>query len=189
MSNVVVKILQGDQRTATLGAAVFVVLVAMVVGLSLLGRPRTAFEREQARAEASNPKWIKVEITTADGRREYRPREPITVLAHFSSAMRYTYKADADDGTSRAAMSDLFHISNGQTRARSFAGIVCCDARLIGLDEEPFTPRFATPLRLAPGKYEIYLTSRRVFRWDETASLHPSSFEVASNLLKVRVLP
>jgi hypothetical protein len=167
-----------------------VVLVGAVVGFSLLGRPKTAFEWEQTRAEASSPKWIKVEITTADGRREYRQGEPITVLVHFSSARRYTYKADAADGGSRAAMSDLLHISNGQTRPRSFYGVVCCDTRLIGLDEEPFTPRLVSPLRLAPGEYEIYLTSRRVFKWDDTNnSLHPSTFEVASNLLKIRVLP
>jgi hypothetical protein len=87
-------------------------------------------------------------------------------------------------------MSDLLHISNGQTRPRSFYGAVCCDTRLSGLDEEPFTPRLVSPLRLAPGEYEIYLTSRRVFKWDETNnSLHPSTFEVASNLLKIRVLP
>jgi hypothetical protein len=101
------------------------------------------------------------------------------------------YKADAADGASLSASTDELHISNGQVRLLNVVGIVCCDSRLIGLDNEPFTPPSWTPLRLAPGDYEIYLTSRRVFGWDTKGILTysgPSSFEVASNMLKIRVL-
>ena len=34
------------------------------------------------------------------------------------------------------------------------------------LDAEPFTPPSRNPVRLAPGDYEVYVTSRRVFEWD-----------------------
>jgi hypothetical protein len=54
-----------------------------------MSRPKTPFEREQAIAEASNPRWLKVEIATRDGRRQYRDNESIFVVVHFSSAARY----------------------------------------------------------------------------------------------------
>ena len=103
------------------------------------------------------------------------------------------YKADAADGVSISAASDLLHISNGEKRYRNgLMGVVCCDSRLIGLDDEPFTPRTWVPLSLPPGDYEIYLTSRRVFNWDGNGVFSccgPSPLEVASNILKIRVLP
>lgn len=112
------------------------------------------------------------------------------MVVHFSSAARYMYKVDALDGGSEAA-ADVLHISNGELRPRNMTGIVCCGSRLIGLDDEPFTPPSWTPLKLAPGDYEIYLTSRRVFNWDtkDIDVLRPSPLEVASNMLKIRVVP
>ena len=191
----VVEILVADQRRVALIAIAAVALVVCVlVGLALLIHPKTPFEREQASAEASNPKWLKVEITTSDNRREYRDGEPIFVVAHFSSAARYTYKVDVADGFSTAAGMDELHISNGQKRMLNERAIVCCSSRLVGLDDLPFTPP-STPLKLGPGHYEIYLTSRRSFKWDVNEirekgieADYPSSFEVASNMLKIRVL-
>jgi hypothetical protein len=188
---VIVEILNTDERRVTLIATVAVALiVCALVGFALLTRPGTQFEREQTIAEASNPKWLKVEITTSDNRHEYHEGEPILVIVQFSSVARGMYKADAADGGGRAAASDTLHISNGQVRPRNLTGVACCGYRLIGLNDEPFTPPSRTPLRLAPGEYEIYLTSRRVFKWDVTGMdpYHPSSFEVASNMLKVDVL-
>ena len=192
---VIVEILEADQRRVALIAIGSVALaVCMLVGLALLIRPKTPFEREQALAEASNPKWLKVEITTSDNRREYRDGEPIFVVAHFSSAARYTYKVDVADGFSSAAATDELHISNGQKKMLNERAFVCCSSRLAGLDDLPFTPP-STPLRLGPGDYQIYLTSRRVFKWDVNeirekgiAADYPSSFEVASNMLKIRVV-
>ena len=188
------QILQADQRRVALMATGVVALVLCVlVGFSLLTRPRTQFEREQARAEAGNPKWLGVEITTSDNRHEYQVGEPIFVVAHFSSAVPYKYKVDVADGFSSAAADEL-HISNGQRRMLNEKPFVCCSSRLVGLDDPPFTPP-STPLKLGPGDYEIYLTSRRVFKWDVNGTRakgieadYPSAFEVASNLLKIRVV-
>jgi len=42
---------------------------------------------------------------------------------------------------------------------------------------------------LPPGRYEMYVTSRRVFKWDEGPLVYqPSSMQVASNLLKISVV-
>ena len=181
---------QGDQRRIGLTVAAGVLLVSAVVGMGFIGRPRNPFEREQARAEALNPQWLSVEITTADNRHEYQESESIVVVRRFSSAVRYRYKADVAEGYSMAAETDRLHISNGEQISLGATAIVCCDSRLIGLDDQPYVPPTLTRLQLRPGEYEMYLTSRRVFKWDAAAKEYdPSSFEVASNLLKIRVVP
>jgi hypothetical protein len=179
---------------ALVATGVVVLAVSALLGFSLLTRPKTEFEREHARAVMRNPRWLKVEIETSDGRREYREGEGIFVIVHFSSVAPHMYKADAADGMSESAASDVLHISNGQLWPRNgMMGVVCCDSRLIGLDDEPFTPRTWNPLKPVPGEYEIYLTSRRVFNWDGNGVMTccgPSPFEVVSdNMLKIRVLP
>ncbi len=165
------------------------ILLLVVVSVSLIARPKTPFEWEQARAEARNPRWVSVEITTADNRREYHQGDPILVSARFSSAMRERYKIEVAEGWSLSAV-DLLHLSDGQQVPLNRTFIICCDSRLIGLSDEPYSPRTLTPLRLAPGNYEIYLTSMRVFPWEAGPKEYDaSSFQVASNLLKIRVVP
>jgi hypothetical protein len=141
-----------------------------------------------------NPRWLKIEIETSDGRHEYSQNEGIFVVVHFSSGAPHLYKAEVANWMSISAGSDVLQISNGEKRLRDYraGGIVCCGSRLIGLDDEPFTPQTLTPLYLPPGEYEIYLTSHRVFNWDENgmmACCTRSPFEVASdNMLRIRVL-
>jgi hypothetical protein len=180
---------QGDLRRFGLTLASVFILATFILGVGFVIRLKTPFEQEQARAEAGIPKWLSVKITTADSRLEYHESEPIVLIARFSSRARYMYKVEAAEGLSKAAI-DLLHISNGQRIPLNRVVIVCCDSRLIGLDVEPYIPPTRTPLKLTAGEYEIYLSSRRVFKWDAAAKeYNPSSFEVASNLLKIRVLP
>jgi hypothetical protein len=186
---VFMEISHGDPRRFGLILTSVFILAAVVLGIGFVIRLKTPFEQEQARAEAGNPKWLSVKITTADDRLEYHESEPIVLIARFCSRARYMYKVEAAEGLSKAAV-DLLHTSNGQRIPLNRTGIVCCDSRLIGLDDEPYIPPTRTPLKLTAGEYEIYLTSRRVFKWDAAAQeYNPSSFEVASNLLKIRVLP
>jgi len=176
-----------DYRPLGLG----IVAITVLCGLWLLlgSRPRNQFEREHLRAEAANPKGLRIEIATADNRSEYREDELIYIVPHFSSAIRYRYKVETSEGKSASAV-DYFHISNGQVALRNLVGIFCCFSRLVGLDDEPYSPSTVTPLKLPPGRYEVYLTTRRVFAWDIGSEEYtPSSFEVASNLLKIRVVP
>lgn len=180
-------IVQDGRRRLLLSIVAMATLVCGVVGISFLVRPRTAFERQHARAEAMNPPWLTVRITTRDNRREYREGEPIVVVPHFSSAARYKYRIDVAEGWSRATLFDTLHISDGQLRPLNPYAIVCCATHKIGLDDEPYSPP-AGVLTLKPGDYELYLTSRRVFKWDAAPTYEQSSFEVASNLLKLRVV-
>ena len=180
---------QGGFRRIALGIVGALILFALLFVVNSITRPKTAFEWEQAHAEGMNPRWVLVEITTADNRREYRQSDPIFVTAHFSSTRRYTYKIEVMEGWSTSAV-DVLHISNGQQVIGTGNGIVCCASHLIGLDDQPYSPKPRTPLRLAPGEYEIYLTSHRIFSWEAgPESYGPRSFQVASNMLKIRVVP
>jgi len=178
--------IQPDYRPTGLGVAA-IAIVALLWATIALG-PRTSFEWEHHRAESANPKWIRVEITTADNRRTYSENEPIYIVPHFSSTVRYRYKIETAEGESESAV-DYLHISNGQVVPRNLTGIFCCFSRLVGLDDERYSPKTSTPLKFPPGRYEVYLTTRRVFAWDVGREEYsPSSFEVASNLLKIRVV-
>ena len=97
-------------------------MASAFLGFSYLIRPKTEFEREQARAVMRNPRWLEIEIETSDGRREYRETEAILLVVRFSSAAPHMYKADAADGASISAASDELHISNGEKRPLSTNG-------------------------------------------------------------------
>ena len=171
-----------------IGFAVVGLSILASIGVALLLRPRTQFELEHARAQAANPRWLQVEITTQDNRQEYQENEPIYIIPHFSSTVRYKYKIEVAEYESESTI-EYLHISNGKVVARELTGIVCCSSRLVGLDTQPYSPRTITPLRLGPGHYQIYLTTRRVVMWDTGPQEYsPSSFEVTSNLLKLRVV-
>ena len=190
VSNSVVDISQDDGRRITIAVATIVVLVGAIVGIDVAIRPKAPFEWQHARAEAMNPQGLSVELTTADKRTTYHDGEPILFVAHFSSTVRYRYKVDVADGSSVATASDHLHISGRQPISFNNWGIACCGSRLVGLDDQPFNVPSHTMLKLEPGRYEIYLTSSRVFKWDDTPNgTSPSSFEVTSNLLKIRVVP
>ncbi len=181
------KAAQPDYRP--IGLAVTAIVVVGGLWLAVASGPKKQFEREHLQAEAANPKWLRIEIATGDSRSEYREDEPIYIVPHFSSVVRYQYKIETAEGKSKSAV-DYLHISNGQVVTRNLVGIFCCFSRLAGLDDEPYSPQTVTPLKLPPGQYEVYLTTRRVFGWDAGPEEYsPSSFEVASNLLKIRVVP
>lgn len=170
-----------------IGFGVIALVIAVAVGIGVALRPKTPFQREQARAEAANPMWLRVEISTADHRSEYGENELIYIVSRFSSAERYKYKVETAEGESPSVL-DVVHISNGR-KALLTNGILCCFSRLVGLDEEPYIAKARLPLKLPPGKHQIYLTSRRVFKWDiGPEEYQPSWFEVASNMLEIRVL-
>jgi hypothetical protein len=171
-----------------LGFAVIALLLVMAMALVFTLRPRTRFRQEHARAEAANPTGVSVEISTPDHGAEYRENEPINIVVRFSSTQRYRYKIQAAEGENVSTV-DVLHISNGQKALRNI-GIACCSSRLVGLDDEPYSSKQRMPLKLPPGKYEIYLTSRRVFPWKTETDVYDFSWiEVASNILSIRVVP
>jgi hypothetical protein len=176
-----------NRRPVVIGTAAALVLTAALLTVALIARSKTPFEREQAHAEAMNPPWISVEIRTADNRGEYREGEPITLIAEFSSSKPYVYKIETAEEFSYAA-NETIHVSNGENIIRP-GRFVCCSSHLIGLYEEPYRPHKMNLPPLPPGRYEMYVTSRRVFKWDEGPVVYqPSYMQVASNLLKIRVV-
>jgi hypothetical protein len=178
-----------NYRPIAIGAGATLILAIAVAVTTEFARPKTPFEREHAHGEATNPYRVNVELTTADKRHEYREGEVIFFRVHFSSPTQNNYKIDIGEGYSRAASSDQIHISNGEPFRLYPYGIVCCGFRLVGLDDEGYTSSGRAGWRPKPGDYEVYLTSRRVFPLYVTEEYEPSSFEVTSNLLKIRVAP
>lgn len=149
----------------------------------------TPFEQAQARAKAGNPQWLSIELDTADGRHKFKESELIAFKIEYSSAVRELYKAETAEGWSPGAASDVLHISDGHTYPFD-SSFVCCESRIIGLDDEPYIHRPTSGLHLKPGIYEMYLTTRRVYSWDITPKVYsPSEWETASNLLKIRIIP
>jgi hypothetical protein len=176
-----------NRRRVLISVGVALALAAALLSIALIARSKTPFDREQAHAEAMNPPWISVEIRTADNRQEYREGEPIILVAQFSSAKPYMYKIETAEEFSYVA-NETIHVSNGKNIIRP-GRFVCCFSHLIGLDEEPYRPHKMNLPALPPEWYEIYVTSRRVFKWDEGPMVYqPSSMQVASNLLKIRVV-
>ncbi|HKD80797.1 MAG TPA: hypothetical protein VKH81_13955 [Candidatus Angelobacter sp.] len=180
--------MEAERDYRLIGFGVIALMITVGVGIGVALRPKTPFQREHARAEAANPMWLRVEISTADHRSEYGENESIYMVARFSSAERYKYKVETAEGESPSVL-DVVHISNGR-KALFNNSILCCFSRLVGLDEEPYVSKAPLPFKLPPGRYQIYVTSRRVFKWDiGREEYQPSWFEVASNMLEIRVVP
>jgi len=150
---------------------------------------KTPFEREQANAEAGNPHWLEINLDTADHRRTYKEGEIIAFTVGYSSAVRQLYKLETADGGSTITLTDRLHFSDGRSEPTGFA-VVCCGSRIVKLNDEPYVVHPYRRFVLAPGKYQIYLTTQRVFPWDIEAGVYrPSEWTTASNMLKVRVIP
>lgn len=169
-------------------AAETAILVALLcVGLTAC--KKTPFAREQAGAEAKNPRGLSIHIDTPGGRRQYRESEFIAVVTSYSSAVPHQYKVDIAEQSSVAVMTDMLHIDDRRD-IRLKPGIACCASILVPLDREPYVVQPQTRFRLKPGDYEMYLTTRRVFRWNARADGHDwSALETASNPLKLRIVP
>ena len=68
---------ESDYRPIGLAVTAIAVVVGLWVAFAL--RPSSQFEWQHLHAEAANPRWLKVEITTGDKRRQYRENEPIYI--------------------------------------------------------------------------------------------------------------
>ncbi len=174
-------------RSGVVGGLLFLCLGLAAV---LAGCAKTPFEKEQARAEAGNPNWLAIRIDTADKRHEYPESQYISIVTSYTSVAPYYYRVESTEGYSHSDFTDKLHLSDGREIPLGPQTIVCCASKLIGLNEEPYMVRQRARFRLKPGQYEMYLTTRRVFPWDAGLQQYePSSFESASNLLKLRVVP
>jgi hypothetical protein len=171
-------------------ASISIGILLLLLLAILHGCPKTPFEQAQARAEAGNPHWLQIDLDTSDQRHKYKESDFIGFTVKYSSAVGQLYKAEAGEDYSTVAATDRLHISDGRTMPLRVYGIVCCDSRLIGLNDEPYIYHPQLRLLLKPGTYQMYVTTHRIFPWDVTASVYePSQWETASNLLTLKVVP
>lgn len=163
--------------------------LAVAVAIYLAAVHKNAFELQQARAEAANPRWLTVHIDTVDHRHTYRENDWISIRESISSSMPYQYKIEANEQWNEASISDFLHVSNGQSIRLELPRFVCCAAGRVGANDEPYTVRTPARFQLKPGTYEMYVTTRRVYKWDYSERAgYASDFECASNLLKIKVV-
>lgn len=168
-------------------AAFALILVAALVWT--LASHKTPFEQEQANAEAANPHWLEINLDTADHRRTYKESEILAFTVGYSSAVRELYKLETADGGSTITLTDRLHFSDGKTEPMAF-GVVCCGSRIVKLNDEPYVVHSFRRFVLTPGKYQIYMTTQRVFPWDIEAGVYrPSEWTTASNMLNIRIVP
>lgn len=113
---------------------------------------------------------------------------------------------------SNATGADVVHIADGkeildQPREK-WAGIICCDSRHVWLSQDPTRVPYkmfasltrANPegyrnpewhklhLPAKPGKYQVYLTTQRLFgRTENTTTYEGKGIPLSSNVLKLEV--
>lgn len=164
---------------------------------------RLDFERAHDQSLAENPLGVELRIEATDGKSKFRVAEAVEITQLYAAKYPGEWHMEILDGGNPASMSDEAHISDGKStstiRLLNF-GIVCCDSRHVWLSLDPVVVpyKFSTwraPSRVLhlpkPGKYEIYVTTRRVFNRDQTMGTTSGlGFAVtAANILKIEVVP
>jgi len=183
--------------------------------LFLVACSHSEFERQHGHALLENPAGVELEIRTRDGRRQFTASEPVQFEELYTSKYSGRWHIEVLDGwndASNATSSDVVHITDSNTiwnqPREKWAGIICCDSRHVWLSLDPVRvpyKLFASRTRVNPeayvnpewhtlhlanrsGKYEIYVTTARVFgRSDRTTTYHGKGVPVSSNVLKLEV--
>jgi AraC-like DNA-binding protein len=173
------------------------------------------FQRQHKQALAENPSGVELEIRTRDGRKQFAVSEPVPFEEFYTSTYSGLWHIEILEGwneASNATSSDVVHLTDGgsvwnQPR-EGRAGTVCCDSRHVWLSQEqtriPYQlsptlmrsnpSRYRNPewltlhLPSKPGKYQVYITTERVFRRsDSTTTYNGKGVAVSSNLLTLEV--
>jgi hypothetical protein len=175
----------------------------------------SAFERQHEQAVAQNPPGVELEIRTRGDRKQFAVSEPVEFEELYTSKYSGLWHIEILEGlntASNATGSDVVHIADGSTILEQpremWAGIICCDSRHVWLSQDPTrvpyklsaTPTRANPeglhnpewhklhLPSKPGKYQVYLTTQRLFgRSDSTTTYEGKGIPLSSNVLKLEV--
>jgi hypothetical protein len=180
----------------------------------LVACTHSEFERQHEQAILENPTGVELEIRTQGNRRQFSLSEPVRFEEVYISKFSGLWHTEIFEGWNEASSpaTDFVHITDGTTtwsQAREpLAGTICCDSRHVWLGPDPVripykltanllyanpghyvNPEWST-LRLPKelGKYQVYITTRRVFgRNDGTTTYHGKGVPVSSNVLQLEV--
>jgi hypothetical protein len=175
------------------------------------------FDEEHARGVAANPPGVALKITTANGRYEFRPDEPIHFKLSFTNTSRHSYTAELDSGGNAASARDVLVIQSPDPAAKMFRssnanGFGCCSGKRRSLGRTPIVGTLSirsikalvnsppnVPIgaldwfSLPPGNYAIFVQTRRVMRgWPSLADQYQTVSDLvvtSSNVLHIKLLP
>jgi|HubBroStandDraft_5_1064220.scaffolds.fasta_scaffold258058_1 hypothetical protein len=187
-------------------------LFGISVATLLLGAcAHSEFERQHQRSVSENPAGVELEIRTRGGRQQFAPLEAVQFEEIYTSKYSEAWHIEVLDSLNDASSLDVLHVTDGSTiwnQRRELSGIICCDSRHVWLSQDPvripyklFANRtranpegWANPewhtlhLPNKPGKYQVYVTTERVFgRGDSTTTYYGRGSAVSSNILKLEV--
>lgn len=181
-------------------------LLPLAAILILVACSKSPFERAHDQAVAQNPAGIELEIRTADGSNKIHVGEPVKYEELYMS--KYSgWQIELLDGVNESSHSETVFLSDGKTAwtpAHPPWGVVCCASRLVWLSMDPvrLPYRYAqtkdgfkpvgyrsTVLSNQPGKYQLYITTRRAFPKDyQYTTYHGKGTAVTSNIMNLEVI-
>ena len=143
----------------------------------------TPFEQAHDKAVAENPAGVELHVVVVGGKRTFHVSEAVPVEEFYTAKYPGEWHLEILDGWNEAGVSDEAHLSDGTT-ARLFGmmGIICCDSQHVWLSLDPVRLPYPSPINTVegyksssprwirfpkPGKYEFYVTTRRVFNRDQ----------------------
>lgn len=163
-----------------------------------LGSAQTEFDTRNSEGLQSNPKGVKLSLSTRDRRSTFHLYETIPIDLEFSSLQPSTYSIELDEHMNFAGSSNTFEVSPADTTFVTFSvlsspGAVCCDSMKRFLSPKPtiLHRELSDYVRFKkPGAYSIFLFTNRVFRGlGKTDDFAPSKLTLASNVLTLNILP
>jgi hypothetical protein len=193
----------------------WVQLPAIVTTLFLFACSHSELQRQHERALAQNPPGVELEIRIRGDKRQFAALEPVEFEEFYTSKFSGLWHIEILEGWNEAAnatLSDIVHITDGSTTwnepREKLAAIICCDSRHVWLSQDPTrvpyklsaNPTRANPegwrnpdwhkllLPSKPGKYQVYVTTWRLFgRSDSITTYMGKGIPLSSNLLTLEV--
>ncbi|ABF43383.1 hypothetical protein Acid345_4383 [Candidatus Koribacter versatilis Ellin345] len=167
---------------------------------------RSGFERENAIARSHNPVGVELHIQTKNHKREFSAGEKLQFEEFYTSKYPGQWHIEVLEGVNGPANTDVVYIFDGKrswTSSVNQSSIACCMTRHVWLGLEPTrVPYNAHPEDIfggnpeyrefavpdTPGKYEIYLTSDRLYSRDEkTETYSGKGTRMTSDIMSIRV--
>jgi len=169
----------------------------LILGFSLgcSKSPAVNFERQNKLGLNQNPKGLRVELTTWNGKREFHLSEPVPLKLNFLSLEAGKYTIEMQEGSNSASLSERYQIFPADSvyydnRLRAFA---CCHSKQQSLSSEPVSIILSQTVRfLKSGDYELYATSNRIFLAEQEREAKTDNVDgptVISTIARLRIAP